>query len=59
MSENIARSAILLKIIFVSSRVIGGPIKDEEVDESDAVDTVRVDEPDEGGVTGFVWNGVG
>lgn len=54
-----ASSVTLLKIILVSSLVIGGPGIDEEVDESEAVDTVRVDEPDEGGVAGFVWKGAG
>ena len=53
-----ASSVTLLKIILVSSLVIGGPGIDE-VDESEAVDTVRVDEPDEGGVAGFVWKGAG
>lgn len=46
-------------MILVSSLVIGGPRDDEDVDESEAVDRVRVDEPDEGGVAGFVWKGAG
>ena len=48
-SENMASSSILLKIILVSSRVMGGPCT--ECDVSDAVDNVRDEEADEfGGV---------
>jgi len=53
ISANKAISVMLLKIIFVSSGVIGGP--SEAVDESDDVDTVREDDPDEfGGEAGMV-----
>jgi hypothetical protein len=38
---------------------MGGPIWDDDVDESDAVERVRVDEPDDGGVTRCELNGVG
>lgn len=42
-------------MILVSARVIGGFIIDEFAEESEAVDMVRDDEPDEsGGVTGAV-----
>lgn len=53
ISANKAISVMLLKIILVSSGVIGGP--SEEVDESEDVDTVREEEPDEfGGEAGMV-----
>ncbi len=53
-----AISATLLKIIFASSRVIGETSVDP-LDESDAVDSVREDEPDDGGVAGVAWKGAG
>ena len=53
VSANIASSAMLLNIIRVSSRVMGGPNVDDAVDDSEAVERVRVDESDEGGVMAF------
>jgi hypothetical protein len=38
---------------------MAGPIWDDDVDESDAVETVRVDDPDDGGVAGCALNGAG
>jgi hypothetical protein len=38
---------------------MGGPIWDDDVDESDAVERVRVDEPDDGGVAGCELKGTG
>lgn len=32
---------------------MGGPTSEDDVDESEAVERVRVDEPDDGGVIGF------
>jgi len=52
ISVNMAISVMLLNIIFASSAVIGGPREDE--DESDDVDWVREDGPEEfGGVAGM------
>jgi hypothetical protein len=45
ISANIASSAILLKMVLTSSRVIGGPCDDLD-DESEAKEVVRSDEPD-------------
>ena len=60
-SENIARSATLLKMIRMSSRDIGGGELelDAASDESDDVDWVRTDEPEEGGVAGAGGKGAG
>lgn len=61
VSENTASSAILLKMIRVSSRVIGGPVADP-FEDSDAVESVRdeeAEEPDDGGVSCAAGYGAG
>jgi hypothetical protein len=56
ISVNMAISVMLPNIIFASSCVIGGPR--EEADESDDVDCVRDDGPEElGGVAGMFESG--
>lgn len=58
MSENRASSVILEKMVLVSSKLIGGPPDEvDPVEESEAVETVRADDPEEfefefGGVAG-------
>ncbi len=57
-----AKSSTLVKMIFASSTVMAGPHADDDdaADESDTVESVRDDEPDEpGGVAGACANGAG
>ena len=49
-----ASSEMLPNIILASSGVIGGPRELEAVEESEAVDTVRDEEPELGGVIGGI-----
>lgn len=61
-SEKTASSETLLKMILVSSRVIGGPPTEryDAAEESDAVESVREDDADDpGGVAGVAANGAG
>lgn len=59
LSANSARSETLLKMILVSSRVMGGPPV-ERYEESEAVESVREDDADDpGGVAGVAEKGAG
>lgn len=50
-------SATFIKMIFASFSIIGGLPYPFALEESEAVEVVRDEDPDEGGVGGVVWNG--
>ena len=54
-SEKVARSATLLNMIFTSSGPIGGS-SNRDPDESDAVECVRDDDAESGGVGGDTFS---